>query len=76
MESLDKRVSRILGQMKGVQKMVKERRDPVETLQQIAAVKKAIDGFTKEIVNLYIHENLPEDEVKKIQKVLDRAINL
>ena len=48
--SLEQRVTRILGQVKGVEKMVKEKRNQVEILQQVTAVKKAIDGLSHEII--------------------------
>ncbi|MFA9288290.1 MAG: metal-sensitive transcriptional regulator [Weeksellaceae bacterium] len=76
MEVLDKRVSRILGQMRGIQNMVAEKRECTEILQQISAVKKAIDGLTKEIVNIYVDESIEGEKVKELKKVLDRAINL
>ena len=68
MESLDKRISRILGQMRGIQKMVKEQRDSTSVLQQVSAVKKAIDGLTREIILLYLADLVPEDKKKEVDK--------
>jgi len=76
MEGLDRRVSRILGQMKGIQKMVKEERDCIEVLQQISAVKKAIDGLTEEIVIQYFNGIIPDDKKAEVKKLIDRTINL
>jgi CsoR family transcriptional regulator, copper-sensing transcriptional repressor len=76
MEDLDKRISRILGQLKGIQKMVKEDRECPDILQQVSAVKKAIDGLSKEIVILYLEKSLPQDQLKNIKNVVERAINL
>ncbi|QQS44608.1 metal-sensitive transcriptional regulator [Candidatus Roizmanbacteria bacterium] len=76
MEGLDRRVSRILGQMKGIQKMVKEERDCIEVLQQISAVKKAIDGLTEEIVIQYFNGIIPPDKKEEVKKLIDRTINL
>ncbi len=76
MDSLDKRVSRILGQMKGIQKMVKEQRDYSEILQQIASVKKAIDGCTKEILLKYAREAIPSEKSQQFEKILQQVIDL
>ncbi len=76
MELLDKRIGRILGQLRGIQKMVKENRDNVEILQQISAVKKAIDGLSKEIIFLYIERSLDPEKAKELRKTIERAIDL
>ena len=76
MESLQKRISRITGQLKGIQKMVEEERDSVAILQQVTAVKKAINGLTKEIILLQINKTLPEKDKKAIIALFERAIEL
>ncbi len=76
MEDLDKRVNRIIGQLRGVQKMVKEKRECYEILQQITAIKKAIDSLSKEIVLNDICRMIPKQDSVKIEKMLERAINL
>ena len=76
MDSLQKRISRISGQLRGIQKMVEDQRDGVEILQQISAVKKAINGLTKEIVLLTLSEELPENKRKKLAQLFERAIQL
>lgn len=76
MEQLDKRIGRILGQLRGIQKMVKENRDNVEILQQVSAVKKAIDGLSKEIIFLYIERSLEPEKAKELRKTIERAIDL
>ncbi|OGK48177.1 hypothetical protein A3A93_06755 [Candidatus Roizmanbacteria bacterium RIFCSPLOWO2_01_FULL_38_12] len=76
MESLDKRVGRILGQMRGIQKMVKENRDCSEILQQVSAVKKAIDSLSKEIIFYYIDRSFEEKNTKELKGMIKRAIDL
>lgn len=76
MEQLDKRIGRILGQLRGIQKMVKEDRDNVEILQQVSAVKKAIDGLSKEIIFIYIEKSLEPEKAKELRKTIERAIDL
>lgn len=76
MQHLDRRVSRILGQMRGIQNMVKENRDCVEILQQMSAVKKAINGLSREIILFYMKQEVSSQQVKKFEKLIDRAIDL
>ena len=76
MEGLDRRVNRILGQLKGIQKMVKEERDCIEVLQQISAVKKAIDGLTSEIVTTRLSKMVLQDEQKEAGALIDSLIHL
>lgn len=76
MEALEKRISRISGQLRGIQKMAEENRDPVEILQQVSAVKKAINGLTLEIMLLYLAEQVPEKKQKEVLAIVKRAIDL
>lgn len=70
------RINRIIGQLKGIQKMAGSKREVSEILQQVSAVKKAIDGLSKEIVIADIARYMPEKDSKKIMKMIERAINL
>jgi DNA-binding FrmR family transcriptional regulator len=70
------RINRIIGQLRGIEKMVKAKRDCSEVLQQISAAKKAIDGLSKEIVIFDICRIIPEQDSKRIEKMVERAINL
>jgi DNA-binding FrmR family transcriptional regulator len=75
--NLEQRINRIIGQLRGIQRMVSVGRDCNEVLQQISAVKKAIDGLSKEIVVGDISKYLAKDgDTKKVEKMLERAINL
>ncbi len=73
---IKKRINRIIGQLKGIERMVSRGRDCGEVLQQVSAVKKAIDGLSKEIVISDICRYIPKKETKKIQEMIERAINL
>ena len=70
------RVNRIVGQIRGVEKMVGQKRDCSEVLQQISAIKKAIDGLSKEIVMSDICRFMPKRDSKEIEKMVERAISL
>lgn len=76
MDILQKRISRISGQLRGIQKMVEDQRDGVEILQQVAAVKKAINGLTKEIVQMNLGNDLTAEQRKKLTDLFERAIQL
>lgn len=77
MDSLSKRISRISGQLRGIQKMVEEKREGIDILQQISAVKKAINGLTKEIILMNLNaQDLTPTQRKKLENIFERAINL
>ncbi len=70
------RINRIIGQLKGIERMVSEGRDCEEVILQISAVKKAIDGLTKEILTSSVCQVVPEKERGNIEKVISRAVDL
>jgi DNA-binding FrmR family transcriptional regulator len=76
MENVDNRIKRILGQLRGIQNMVKTKRDCPDVLQQILAIKKAIDSLSKEIIVTYINQDIPEDKRKQVENMIERAISL
>lgn len=73
---IKKRVNRIIGQLKGINRMVDNKRDCNEVLQQISAVKKAIDGLSKKLVMSDICRYIPKEDTKKIEQMVERAISL
>jgi len=70
------RINRLIGQLRGIGRMVEEKRDCAEILQQIQAVKKAIDGLSKEIVVSDICRLVPKENSKKVEKMLESVIRL
>ncbi len=74
---LNQRINRIVGQLKGIQRMIDQKRDCQEILQQISAIKKAIDGLSKEIAVSSINEYIASsDTTGKIAQVVGRMVNL
>ena len=73
---ISKRINRIIGQLKGIERMTETKRDCSEILQQISAVKKAIDGFSKEIVITDICKLMPKAKSDKLEKMMERMISL
>ena len=76
MEDTRKRINRIIGQLRGIEKMLSNKRECSDVLQQMSAVKKAIDGLSKEIVISDICKLIPNEDSRKIGQMVERAINL
>ena len=76
MEDTKKRINRIIGQLKGIEKMIGNKRECSDVLQQISAAKKAIDGLSKEMVISNICHLIPNSDTRKIEQMIERAINL
>ena len=70
------RINRIVGQLKGIEKMAINKRNCSEILQQISAVKKAIDSLSKEIVISDICRYVAKNKMQEVQQMVERAINL
>ncbi len=76
MKDFNKRINRIVGQLRGIERMTKEERECVDILQQITAVKKAIDGLAKEIVISDICRLVPKEQKQTIDKMVQAIIKL
>lgn len=74
--NINPRINRIIGQLRGIEKMNNKDRSCSEILQQISAVKKAIDGLSKEIVISNICRIIPKDKKAKVEQMIERAIKL
>lgn len=70
------RINKMIGQLRGIERMVSEGRDCEEILLQISAVKKAIDALTKLILTSSVCQIVPEKERKNLEKVIARAVDL
>jgi len=75
-QDLRLRINRIVGQLRGIEKMVKNNRSCDEILQQINAIKKAIDGLSKEILISDICRIVPKEKTEEVKKIMERAISL
>lgn len=76
MDQLEVRINRVIGQLKGIQKMAVEKRDSTQILQQISAVKKAIDSITRELVVADICQSLPDSEARRVKDLVEQAIRI
>lgn len=73
---LKQRINRIVGQLRGIEKMVDNGRDCSDILQQISAIKKAIDSLSTEVVISDVCKYIAKEDTKRIEKVIERAINI
>lgn len=55
------RLKRIEGQVRGIQKMIQERRTCSDIVTQLAAVKAAVTQVSLTVVNCHLVETLTED---------------
>lgn len=76
MSSIKSRINRIRGQLLGIERMLDQKRDCSEVLQQISAVKRAIDGLSKEIVVADVCRYIAKEDVQKVARVMDRVMSI
>lgn len=75
-QRLSKRINRIIGQLKGIQKMSESGRDCNDIIQQVSAVKKAIDSLTEELLVNDVIPYIPPIRQKVISEMIHRVISL
>lgn len=81
-KKLSTRVSKIQGQVNSLKKMLEEEHECQDVLQQIAAIRGAVNGLMKEVIKGHLLEHVVlEEELEKreadmevVLKVLDSYI--
>jgi CsoR family transcriptional regulator, copper-sensing transcriptional repressor len=74
-KSLQTRLNRIDGQVRGVSKMLDEQRPCIEVLHQLASVQAALRGVTKEVLRNYL-ERCASDAIRSDdQAIYDELID-
>ncbi|CCO56769.1 Ni(II)/Co(II)-binding transcriptional repressor RcnR [Vibrio nigripulchritudo] len=81
-KKLSNRVSKIQGQVNGLKKMLEDEHECQDVLQQIAAIRGAVNGLMREVIkgHLLEHVVLEEDitqretDMEVVLKVLDSYI--
>jgi len=81
-KSVLNRMSRLIGHMESVKRMVEDGRDCSEVLIQISAVKSALDGVSKVILKDHIDHCIQDavlendvESIEKLKKAIDKVIN-
>ena len=62
-ETIVKRLRRIEGQIRGLQKMVSDERECESIVMQLAAVRAAIDSVGALVLNNYVHICAPKGSI-------------
>jgi DNA-binding FrmR family transcriptional regulator len=77
-EAIVKRLKRIEGQIRGLQKMVVDERDCEDIVIQMAAVRSAIDNVGALVLNNYIQICTPhgDDEETEVYESLVRVVGV
>ena len=79
-QGLIRRLRRIEGQLRGVQTMVDEERDCQETLQQLSAIRSAVQGarlaFLEQYVTSCLLEDAPGDQRGQREKLSGELVAL
>ncbi|HEY4720910.1 MAG TPA: metal-sensitive transcriptional regulator [Anaerolineales bacterium] len=78
-EDLQKRLKRIEGQVRGVQKMVGEDRDCHEIIQQLAAIRSAVQGASLAFMKDYASDcvmNITVDDKSTREMLVNDLIGL
>ncbi len=71
-----RRINRIEGQIKGINKMIEEDRHCDEILIQIAAVNRSIKSLGEEILKNHMKTCMVEDISNKKYEVIDEVVDL
>lgn len=78
-EKLGKRLRRIEGQVRGVEKMIAEDRGCLEVMQQLVAIRSAVQGAAQTFMQDYVSEcmtDLENQDRASRQKMMDNLVNL
>ncbi|WP_299493131.1 Ni(II)/Co(II)-binding transcriptional repressor RcnR [uncultured Shewanella sp.] len=61
-KKLNTRVNKILGQVNGLKKLLEEENECQDVLQQIAAIRGAVNGLMREVIKGHLIEHLVLEE--------------
>ena len=75
-KKLSTRVNKIIGQMKGIKKMVEEDRYCGDILIQLSAIDKSIKSLANVILDSHMHSCLIDDIKSGNLESLDEIVNL
>lgn len=70
------RLNRLEGQIRGIRSMVEEERYCVDILTQVSAVKSALDGFNRVLLNSHIRSCVVEDIREGDEGVVDELCGI
>jgi len=74
-DDIQARLKRIEGQARGIQKMVDDGRECVDILNQLAAIKAAVNGLSGELLEAYLlHCMHHSEEFASPQAAVEEAV--
>jgi DNA-binding FrmR family transcriptional regulator len=74
--AIQARLKRIEGQIRGIQKMIDERRGCEQVLAQIMSARTALDGAAALVVTNYVDECLADKPREEARQDIARAVKL
>jgi CsoR family transcriptional regulator, copper-sensing transcriptional repressor len=75
-DALAKRLKRIEGQVRGLQRMVDEERYCIDVLTQISAVNAALDGVALKLLEDHVRHCVREGGDEKVTELVDAVARL
>ena len=75
-EAIIARLRRVEGQIRGLQRMISEKRDCEEIIMQVAAARAALDSVALVILRQHLEECLLQPDPSRRDRSLDRALDL
>ena len=75
-EDILQRLKKIEGQIKGLQRMVEDKRDCEQIVTQVLAVRAALDRVGGEIVRTHVNVCIDTLPPEKVKKSVVRAVEL
>jgi DNA-binding FrmR family transcriptional regulator len=77
MDTIEKRLKKIEGQIQGIQKMYTEERDCLEVAQQVAAVRSALASVGREILSgEAIRCAKSQNKQREFEKMIEKLFTL
>ena len=75
-DALAKRLKRIDGQVRGLQRMIDEERYCIDVLTQIAAVNAALDGVALKLLEDHVRHCVRDGGDEKVEELVDAVARL
>lgn len=75
MENIDNRINRLIGQIEGIRRMIKNNRDCAEVAQQILAARQALSKIGLIVMKEGICR-LSSDSKKKVEKLMEKVFRI
>lgn len=75
-KSMIRRLKRVEGQVRGIEKMVEEDRYCIDILTQVSAVQCALNAFNKELLAQHIHSCVVKDIRAGKDEVVEELVTI